>query len=258
VDGPAARVVLLGASNLTRGISTVAETARLMLGGPLEMFAALGYGRSYGMRSRVLLRSLPGIAECGLWEALGPQSKAMPTYALITDVGNDILYGAEPEQIVGWVTQCLDRLEDHDARTVITQLPMGSIRTVSRWKYRLVRTILFPGCRLAYGQAMARAGELDERLRDLTARRGVLAVEMDGAWYGLDHIHIRMRSWKQAWGEILTGWGGTDRICQAPGSLRRWAVLRRAEPERWWLMGRLRHKLQPAVYLPDGTGINLF
>ena len=63
------RVVLLGASNLTRGISTVVGTARRLLGPMPHVFVAYGHGRSYGVRSRVLIRGLPGILNCGLWPA---------------------------------------------------------------------------------------------------------------------------------------------------------------------------------------------
>ncbi len=92
------RAVLLGASNLTRGISTVVETAQIVCQRPLEILAAAGLGRSYGIDSRVLGRTLPGIVHCGLWNTLS-QKRPIPTYALITDIGNDILYSVEVSQI---------------------------------------------------------------------------------------------------------------------------------------------------------------
>src|SRR5262245_2033911 len=81
------RIVLLGASNLTRGISTVIETAGSILGRPLEVLAAFGHGRSYGMSSSVLGRSLPGIVDCGIWQSLAARPP-VSTSALITDIGN--------------------------------------------------------------------------------------------------------------------------------------------------------------------------
>ena len=80
---PTQRIILLGASNLTRGLSIVIETARLLFAtrdrpeqtsrGPLGVFAALGHGRAYGLPSRVLVRSLPSILDCGLWRAIENQ-----------------------------------------------------------------------------------------------------------------------------------------------------------------------------------------
>src|SRR5438270_1664562 len=101
------RVVLLGASNLTRGISTVVETAQAVWGSPLEVLAALGHGRSYGLRSRVFGRELPGITGCGLWGDVAARGPA-ETAALVTDIGNDLLYGASVPTILGWVAESLD------------------------------------------------------------------------------------------------------------------------------------------------------
>jgi hypothetical protein len=42
---PVARVILLGASNLTKCISLIVETAWNLLGSPLDVKAAMGHGR---------------------------------------------------------------------------------------------------------------------------------------------------------------------------------------------------------------------
>ena len=64
------RVVVLGASNVARGISTIFETARLAVGGPIDLYAAFGHGRSLGLYTRVLGRGLCGMLDAGLWNAL--------------------------------------------------------------------------------------------------------------------------------------------------------------------------------------------
>jgi hypothetical protein len=92
-----ARVVALGASNLTRGFHEVVSASRAAWGPDVQILAALGHGRSYGARSRLLTRRLPGILDSGLWPALEAMP-AVPTRALVTDVGNDILYGYPPAQ----------------------------------------------------------------------------------------------------------------------------------------------------------------
>ncbi|MEX0819484.1 MAG: hypothetical protein WD070_07815, partial [Pirellulaceae bacterium] len=92
-EGPNRRVVLLGASNIARSPAIVFDSARSAWGSPLDIVAATGHGRSYGMTSCVLGRTLPGILQCGLWEALATRP-LVPTAALLTDIGNDILYGA--------------------------------------------------------------------------------------------------------------------------------------------------------------------
>ena len=93
-------MVALGASNLTRGLQTVVSTARTAWGPDVQVVAALGHGRSYGATSAFLVRRLPGILRSGLWAEL-ESAPAVPTKALVTDVGNDILYGFGVEQNPG-------------------------------------------------------------------------------------------------------------------------------------------------------------
>ena len=51
----------------------------------------------------------------------------LPTAALVTDIGNDLLYGVPVEQLLEWVEGCLDRLADVGAKTIVTQLPVDSV-----------------------------------------------------------------------------------------------------------------------------------
>src|SRR5437667_1733564 len=146
-----ARVVALGASNLTRGFPTVVATARAAWGPRVEMIAALGHGRSYGAQSRVVVRTLPGILQSGLWRKL-ESLPVVPTRGLITDVGNDILYGFSAQQTLAWVEEALGRLQSFTQDIVLTDLPLASIRRLSRAKFLAFRSILVPSCRLPFGQ----------------------------------------------------------------------------------------------------------
>jgi hypothetical protein len=255
---PPRRVVVLGASNVTRSISTVVETACRLWGRPLDMLLASGHGRSYGLRMALLWRELPGIIECGLWEAL-EQRPPVPTAALLTDVGNDLLYDVPVPEIAAWVEACLDRLQRAGARVLMTPLPLCNLTALSPARFLLVRRVLFPGCRLTYATVMGRAFELDEQLRSLAGKRGVRLAEHRPGWYSFDPIHLRRRVWPQAWREILSGWSSATPLpAAAPASLRRWLRLRRLAPDRRWVFGRERRTAQPAGRLADGTTISLF
>ena len=109
------RVVLLGASNLTRSISTAVATAQLHFGRQLEVLVASGHGRSYGLKSWFLGRSLPPILECRLWNDLALRSN-VPTTAMMTDIGNDILFNVPVPVIAAWIETVLDRLEQANSR----------------------------------------------------------------------------------------------------------------------------------------------
>jgi len=243
---PALRAVLMGASNLKISLPLVLDRVRKKAGGPVEALAACGHGRSWGTWSRFLfVRHLPGIAQCGLWRELkaGPPR---PTLALLTDVGNDLLYGARVEEIAGWVEACLDRLGQ--AETVITLLPLARLERLSGRQVRLAAALLFPGRPAPWPALLDRARELDERLRRLGHERGARLVEPAAGWYGLDPIHLRRRARREAWAQILPGPEGT-------GPVKRVPFLGAAESR---LFGAPLRRPQPAVRLPDGSTVALY
>jgi hypothetical protein len=252
---PARRLILLGASNLTRGIGTVVETALRLWGGPLEIMVALGHGRSYGLRKAFLWRELPGITACGLWDALA-RRPALPTAALVTDIGNDLLYEVAVPEIDAWVQWCLDRVQNVSDRVVMTPLPLFVLHELTRTRYHLLRRIIFPGSRLDLRALTERAHDLDRRVRDSAARRKIPLVETRPGWYGYDRIHFQKRHEPRAWSHILAGWGldaGPIRVSRP--SLWRWLYLRRLRPELRWLFGREQRRTQPAGLLSDGSTV---
>lgn len=246
------RIILLGASNLTIALPRLLHAVQNAFDGPLEVFAALGHGRSFGMWSRILHRTLPGIVDCGLWDALKSSAEpAVPTRGLITDVGNDLLYGASVPQIAEWLETCLTRLKESGAEVTMTLLPLESARRLPAWRYYATRALFFPGSRISYAQIRQRAEELHQRQEELARQQGARTVELPGKWYGLDPIHIRHTRRRQAWKSILCGWPDfppETPTGQAPLSLR--LRVMRTEPQLRRVFGRERRAGQPV--LQDG------
>jgi hypothetical protein len=248
------RVVAVGASNLTRGFPSLVSIARDEWGPATEVLVALGLGRSYGSSSRVLLRTLPGILQSGLWDRLEGLPPA-PTRALITDVGNDILYGFGPERILAWIEECVVRLQRFTADVVLTDLPLASLRGLSRARFLLFRSLLFPRCRLSLEQTLQEAERVVEGLEDLAAARGLRFFRMRPEWYGFDPIHIRPAMWSAAWRQILCGdLGGASRgpaWLEALGLLSLW-------PEQQRLLGLEQVTPQPGRILRRGGRVWLY
>lgn len=252
-----ARIILLGASNVARSLPIAVETARQALDvGWLDLMAAVGRGRSYGQRSRLVGRSLPGILECGLWAALAERPPA-PTYALVTDIGNDIGYGVDPATLAGWIEECVRRLKRYEARVVMTMVPAARLEELPSWQIRTARRILFPLSTLTPAEIRRRVWDLDHRLRDLAQRWAVERIELRDEWYGIDPIHIRIAWWSRAWSQMLASWSAAGAV-RARFSFDRWQRLRRMIPERGWLFGWEWHRRQPAGSLPGGVRISLY
>ena len=245
------RLVLLGASNFRRSLPIVVATARAAWGPELEILGAFGHGRSYGDRSRVLIRELPGILECGIWEAISAGSGA--TAAVVTDVGNDLLYGRSDATILAWVAECLRRLAAAGAGIRVTSLPLERIRRVSSREFLLFRSLFFPGSRVGWREAIGASERLDAGLRALAESAGATLVEAAGEWYGTDPIHIRRRSRAAAWASILGAPEITRRLTARQG-----IRLRLAAPERRWIAGIEMRRAQPALRVAGAAPVLLY
>jgi hypothetical protein len=254
---PARRVILLGASNVTLGLATVIAAAQQAWGAPLEIMAAIGHGRSYGTTSSVLGRRLPGIVQCGLWDDL-QRRPPLPTAALLTDIGNDIIYGRSVGAILRWVETCLERLQPVAQRLVVTRLPLASLARTPNWRTRLLISLFFPSSRFDYGQALAKAHALDHELLTFARRYGAYVVQPQRAWYTWDPIHISRASRAVAWQNYLACWSDGRRFFPARRSFRRWMTAMRARPLCATWFGAERHHAQPSARLPDGTTLSLY
>jgi hypothetical protein len=249
-----ARVVALGASNLTRGFQTVVSTARAAWGPGVEVLAALGHGRSYGARSRVAFRVLPGILESGLWSELESRPRAV-TRCLVTDVGNDILYGFSAEQTLAWVEETLRRLGRVTHDIVVTDLPLANVRRMSRLKFLAFRSVLVPSCRLSLAQVLDTAERLNTGLAKLATAFGARLFQLDPGWYGFDPIHVRPSLWRHAWQQIL---GAQPRTRSNGASNREGVMLYLMRPERRWVFGVEQFTPQSGVALPSGGRVWLY
>ncbi|MFN0244203.1 MAG: hypothetical protein ACKVWV_15040 [Planctomycetota bacterium] len=250
---PRARFVLLGASNVTLGfpwvVGWIARAAR-----EAEVLGAFGHGRSYGTTTRVLGRELPSIAACGVWRAL-EQGAPSPTFALVCDVGNDIMYGADPATIATWVDRALSQLDDAGARIALAGLPLASLSELSPARYERLRRVLFPSRHLAFEDALARARDLDARLAEIARARGATRLVPEREWYGLDPIHIRRHARESAW----RSWIGALAPVESPTVRRERRVAAwRLVPERRRLFGRLQERTQPSICLDGRIQVALY
>ncbi len=253
------RVILLGASNVTLGFPMIAAGLRKSLPLPVELFAAHGHGRSFGLRSRVLMRRLPGIRDCRLWNDLSDRSSpSTRPLALITDVGNDLLFGVRPEMLLSWVEECVARLRERDAAVTVATLPLESTLRMSAARYHATKTLFFPGGGPDWATMQQMTADVDAGLRELAARHECRVVSPRGEWYGFDPIHVRRRHRAAAWSEMLSAWPGVEgvRIERQPvhRELRFWR-LSPAERDVW---GQTRQAVQPVWGDGDGSTIWLY
>lgn len=254
-DDPRPRFVVLGASNVARGFTSLARRIRSAHAGPVEILAAHGRGRSYGMTSRYLwTRELVSIDACGLWPVLGQRSAT--TNALLCDIGNDLAYGAPVEDIASWVERALDRLHEHEARTVVVGLPLASLERLGRLRFEIARSLMFPGRALELSRLLDAARLLEEHVSTAARARNLAFVSPAASWFGIDPIHLRPWLCDTAWKTYLASFEFQLRS-PASGLSDRVLFLRR-QPECRRVFGREQRRAQPCVWFGDGTSISEF
>ena len=236
--------IVLGASNVSRGLARLAAIVHQRAHGPVDLVVAAGHGRSYGVNSRVALRRLPSILGSGLWRALDRDAAARPV-ALLTDIGNDLLYGFPARLVADWVGECLRRLSDLGARTAITRLPLASVAAVGPARYRAFRAVFVPGCRLSLAAVREATAELDARIAALAGEHAATLLEQPGDWYGLDAIHLRRRHLDALWHTACDAWHLP--AASARTAWRDWAMLGSHAAEVRSLARRIRYTPQPVV-----------
>jgi hypothetical protein len=249
-------VVVLGASNVARAFPVVVAAARHHAGWPLDLLTAMGHGRGFGLENRVLGRWLPSIRQCVLWQAL-EQRPGRIRQALITDVGNDLMYGADPERIGAWVGDCLQRLAPRCDELVLSELPLASLQRLGPFRFHFMKKILFPRSPLSHAAALAASSELNDRVVALALHFGARLVRPPAHWYGWDPIHVRRTFFRQAWQSMCGANAAEAGVDEALISALRWAFFH-FRPEYRRLFGIAQHRAQPALQLRCGTRISWY
>jgi len=250
------RVVVLGASNVSRGLSRLVAAVESRSPGA-ELFVAAGHGRGYGVNTRVAARRLPSILGSGLWRGLDRQGGS-ESVALVTDVGNELLYGLSVEQITSWVRESVRRLADRGATIAITRLPMAGIATVGRVRYRALRTFFVPGCRLSLADLKKATVRLDAELQAIARDFGVQVIEQPTHWYGFDTLHVRRRHLDDLWNAACGAWGFPAVESSVASSVTDWVKIGTKAAEVRSLGGVMRLTKQPVLKLPSGGTLSLY
>jgi hypothetical protein len=263
---PAVRAVLLGASNLTLAWPRIMRLLQSRFAGPLDIYTAQGLGRSYVCdRSSMGLRQLPGILASELWQTL-PAAMEQPvqTMGLLTDFGNDLLYGRRPEDIVRAAETVVERLRERfpECHLVVTRPPLQSVQTLGALRFVLSRTVLFPLSRLKLQEIKIMTDELDAGLCQLAKSHQVPLFQPRIDWYGIDPIHVRYRFQETAFAEMMKLWPdisippepnshiehhSTEHCATDQFAAEQLASGRRPTPGLRWLAGKPRRVAQPVV-----------
>jgi hypothetical protein len=207
--------------------------------------------------TRVAARRLPSILRSGLWRGLDRHGGEAP-FALVTDVGNELLYGLPAEQVVSWVREGVQRLADRGATIAITRLPMAGIATVGAVRYRALRTFFVPGCSLSLADLKSATVRLDSELLAIAGDYGARIIEQPAHWYGFDTLHVRRRHLDDLWLAAYGAWGLPVVESPVTSSVRDWLKIGTKAAEVRSLAGVMRFTPQPVLPLRTGGTLSLY
>lgn len=196
-------LVVIGASNVTLALPLLWSGIRQDVTQATRLFVVAGHGRSFGLPSTVFGRTLPSILQSQFWEALEHVvPKDAPLEAVVTDVGNDILYGTSASVLGCWVKECVDRLCRWRVKLTMTELPMASLTRMSSARFTLFRTLLFPRSDLRYQDALGIGAAVNSIVRNVASEANATLIPPAADWYGVDPIHIRRTHRRAAWAQL--------------------------------------------------------
>jgi hypothetical protein len=210
-----------------------------------------------------MTRELPGVLECGLWGALDSHIQRFegatgPRVALVTDIGNDLLYQVPLNQVVSWLEECLDRLHALGFDIVVTSLPMTSVLSMGMTRFLVARHLLFPSCRLTWSDVRTCSTDLDCAVRSMADTRGLEVIIPSRKWYSADPIHIRQSRQRRAFELMCSRWKTMGPIKFGRFPWDRAHFWWNMNPHRRWIRRSERIQPQPVWRGPKGNVLCMY
>ena len=196
-------LILLGASNLSRGSFAFSRYMKACLyPRPVEVLIASGPGRGYCASGGLLNVNYPPICSSDIFEVARNKSRSgNEVVALVTDIGNDIMYNVSAERLIETIQQIFTKLESMNAQIFYTTLPIAFEKGVHPIWFYVLRSLLLPFSRVSFEEATAGIIETNKFLRGSTAERCHLISDMD-EYLGFDEIHYGWLRSHRAWSHV--------------------------------------------------------
>ncbi len=195
--------VLLGASNLARGYSALTRQISKNISAS-EFINALGPGRGYCARGGLFNFTYSPIGECRVMESAKVYAESgFRMTVLLTDVGNDIMYGS-PESLL---IECLDTLIEKslglNAEVFVTSIHVDVSKDMSKTSFKLLKSIFYPNSPVSFDQADSAVKKLNHYLAEKSKQNErVHLVSGLGAFCGMDKIHFGLFKGHLAWSRV--------------------------------------------------------
>jgi hypothetical protein len=201
--------LLMGASNLSRGYSMFTRHISSHFGkNKTEFLNALGPGRGFCARGGMFNFTYPSIQDCRILEVA--EKKSCDTRAvLITDIGNDLMYGVSADTLIESLDRLIDRALQWDAEIFLTSIQVNLKKDVSQTKFFILKSFFYPGSNITYEETDLFIIKVNDYLEGKTKQNNrVHLISGMESFAGVDKIHYSLLQTHSAWEKIA------NEICQ--------------------------------------------
>ena len=195
--------IFLGASNLARSFYGLKRCiGRCIFPRPASFMHAMGPGRGYVSRGGILNAIYSPILNCGIFEAVrNKRIKNQQVVALITDIGNDIMYDVSPEKIIGGLQYIFNALDGFETNIFITPIPIDLENDISEFHFQIIRQVYFPKSPVKHSQASNNIKAINKFILQSSNKKITVINDMK-QFCGIDKIHYSILKSQSAWSHI--------------------------------------------------------
>ena len=196
-------LILLGASNLSRACFALSRHLKTCLRPhPVEVLIASGPGRGYCAPGGLLTINYPPIDSSAIFEAAQRKSESgYRVIALLTDIGNDIMYDVPVDKLIETIQHIFARLQSMNAEIFYTTSPVAFEKKVHPAWFYILRSLLLPFSRVSYDKATDGVIAVNQFLRESGTERCHLIPDVD-RFLGYDEIHYGWLQAHHAWSHV--------------------------------------------------------
>ena len=197
--------LLMGASNLARGYSMLTHhLSECLEKNKTEFLNALGPGRGFCARGGIFNITYSPIQDCQIIESGEKKSKeALRTVVLITDIGNDLLYGVSADTLIASLDIMIDEILKWDADIFLTSIHVNLKKDISPTIFLVLRFLLFPSSKANYEEMDLSILQINDYLEDKVSKnQRIHLITGLEAFAGLDKIHYSLLKTHAAWSAV--------------------------------------------------------
>ncbi len=195
--------ILLGASNLSRSFHGLKYCIkRCIFPRPAIFLHAMGPGRGYISGGGILNVVYSPILESGIFEvSRRKRIENQQVVALITDIGNDIMYDISSEKIIGGLQYLFNILGEFESNIFITSIPVDLENDVNELLFYIIRQVYFPKSPIKYSQALNSVKAINTFILK-SSNQNISVINDLKPFCGIDKIHYSIFKSKSAWSHI--------------------------------------------------------